>query len=65
MKHRRYWIKDLQTATEDFYICSECGRKIRIEYPDRINNYPYCICGSRNDGNEVEGNNYVGFGGIW
>ena len=42
-----HWITDLQTSTEDFYICSKCGRKIRVVYPDTINNYPYCHCGAK------------------
>lgn len=41
------WLVDLQTATEDYYICSECGRKIHLLYPDTISNYPYCHCGAR------------------
>ncbi len=41
------WIVDLQTATEDYYICSECGRRIHLLYPDTIDNYPYCHCGAR------------------
>ena len=47
------WIIDLQTATEDYYICSECGRKIHLLYPDIISNYPYCHCGARME-SEVE-----------
>ena len=41
------WIADLQTATESYYICSECGRRIHLLYPDTISNYPYCHCGAR------------------
>lgn len=41
------WIVDLQTATEDYYICSKCGRKIHLLYPDTISNYPYCHCGAK------------------
>ena len=42
-----YWIVDLQTATEDYYICSECGRRIHLLYPNTIDNYPYCHCGTQ------------------
>lgn len=42
-----YWIADLQTATEDYYVCSECGRKVHLLHPDTISNYPYCHCGAK------------------
>ena len=41
------WVVDLQTATENYYICSECGRRIHLRYPDTIDNYPYCHCGAQ------------------
>lgn len=37
-----HWITDLQTSTEDYYICSNCGHKIHLIYPDTFNNYPDC-----------------------
>ena len=46
------WLIDLQTATEDYYVCSECGRRIHLLYPDVIGNYPYCHCGVRMESEE-------------
>ena len=48
------WLVDLQTATEDYYICSECGRRIHLLYPDTISNYPYCHCGAKMESEEKE-----------
>ncbi len=41
------WLVDLQTATEDYYVCSECGRRIHLLYPDVVGNYPFCHCGAK------------------
>jgi len=34
------------------YKCSKCGRKVKIEYPDVISNYPFCHCGADMRGKE-------------
>ena len=51
-RRKGQWIVDLQTATEDFYICSECGRRIKVLYPyvtidNLLDKYPYCHCGAK------------------
>ena len=41
------WLVDLQTSTEDYYVCSECGRRIHLLYSDVIGNYRFCpYCGA-------------------
>jgi len=48
------WINahegDLYSTT--VYKCSKCGRKVKIEYPDNISDYPFCHCGADMRGKE-------------
>lgn len=44
------WIK-LQGAfdkRDNFYTCSNCGRTINVICGEKIEDYPYCHCGSKN-----------------
>ena len=53
------WEDDYQT--ESWLQCSECGRKVMLEYDDWVTDedvprlteqYPYCHCGAKMDGGE-------------
>lgn len=40
------WIKS--TGCDDidhFYVCSECGRYIKLNCGAKLSDYPYCHCG--------------------
>lgn len=42
---------------DDFWFCSECGRTINIICGDKLlSNYPYCHCGAKMDGEELQNN---------
>ncbi len=48
------WIHDadLCCGMVNLYHCSECGRAIRTAYDEKLENYPYCHCGAKMDGDE-------------
>jgi len=49
-----YWIHDGggYDGRDDFYHCSKCGRTINMICGDKLENYPYCHCGAKMDGDE-------------
>ena len=48
------WIHDseLYYGMHNSYHCSKCGRIIRIVVPETLEDYPYCHCGAKMDGDE-------------
>ena len=46
-----YWIRQKSIyGYEDTYACSECGRVVYAELEEDLEDYPYCHCGARMEG---------------
>ena len=48
-----HWIPKHQTTLGLYpFECSQCGRWETLEFPNDINNMPYCHCGAKMDEEE-------------
>lgn len=51
VKHRR-WVHDGggYDRRDNWYYCSECNRALNLICGKKLEDYPYCHCGARMDG---------------
>lgn len=48
------WIESKGYDMHPFYVCSECGRYIKLMQGETLSDYPYCLCGAKMSEEEKE-----------